>query len=958
MGGIVAWGATGVVRPSSVAAVDPELTWRTLTTRHFRINYPTELRPIARRVAAIAERTHRVLVPELDWVPRQRTEVILTDDIDYAQGSATAVPYNRMRLYVAAPEDMSALGDTDDWLLTLVTHEYTHVLHLDNISGVPAIINAILGKIYAPNLVQPRWVLEGLAVYEESRHTGGGRLRSSVYDMWMRRAFLDGREVRLDQLSNNTGRWPYGHVPYLYGSKFVQWIADRFGHQTWARVAREYGGAPIPWAINRAIRRATGRTFETLYEGFRRDMRARYRRQIDRIRARGLRQGVRRTNHGNDVATPRWLRDGSILYAAAGPNRRGSIYRIGPRDGPNDEPEDVVRVSSEASLSVAPGERRIVFHRNETHRRLYVFNDLFVHDRVTGETTRLTDGMRAREPDVSPDGRQIAFSVHRGGTSHLMVGDIDDPQRTARTLVRSRRFEQVYTPRWSPDGRRIAYSAWLAGGFRDVIVLDVATGTQQRITRDRAVDQQPSWSSDGRTLLFTSDRTGVANVYAYDLDQRALRQVTNVEDGAYMPSLSPDGRTLAYVGYRNEGYDVYTMPFDAERSIDAIPYFDDRGEHRPVRLGAEANRRDEPYRATRTLLPRNYEIGIASDVWGTALTMAIAGGDIVGFHEYSLRLAISLNEGHVGFDSSYRYTRLVFPMSLRLGRSVGQTTGRVGEEIRTVAQEAWRGGVDFALPLSSLLESHYLDAGYDLTYLRTLEALGGPLDPNTRPPQLPASGWFVGVHASWGYSNVERYAESISANRGRNIGIRLSLAHPIFGSSFRVTTASYYYREFVPMPVRGHVLALGLEGGISAGDAGRRGVFGVGGFDSVALLQAFRDQIYSPSTALRGYPPGFRAGNRYQLLNVEYRLPLLQIDRGLSTFPVFVDRVYGSVFADYGNAFYGSFEPGELLLGAGAELFVEMTLGYSLYYSLRIGFARGVMEGGETQLYAVLGTPF
>ncbi|MCC7536972.1 MAG: PD40 domain-containing protein [Deltaproteobacteria bacterium] len=959
VGSIVVWGLAGLGNPARVAAVDPELTWRTLTTRHFRLNYPTDLRPIARRVAAIAERTYRVLVPELGWVPRERTEIILTDDIDYAQGSATAVPYNRMRLFVSAPEDMSALGDTDDWLLTLVTHEYTHVLHIDNISGVPAIINAILGKIYAPNLIQPRWVLEGLAVYEESRHTGGGRLRSSVYDMWLRRAFLDGREVRLDQLSNNTGRWPYGHVPYLYGSKFVQWIADRFGHETWARVAREYGGAPIPWALNRAIRRATGRTFETLYDWFRRDMRARYRRQIAQIRARGLRQGVRRTDHGNDVATPRWLADGSILYAAAGPNRRGSIYRLRSGQGPDDEPEDVVRVASEAALSIAPGERRIVFHRNEVYRHLYVFNDLFVHDRVTGETERLTEGLRAREPDVSPDGRTVAFSAHRAGTSHLMLGDVHDPQRTRRTLVRSARFEQVYTPRWSPDGRHIAYSAWLAGGYRDVFVVDVTTGARRRITNDRAIDQQPSWSPDGRTLLFTSDRTGVANVYAYDVELRALRQVTNVEDGAYMPSLSPDGRTLAYVGYRNEGYDVYTMPYDGGRSLEAVPYVDhDRGERTPVRDGRHARARDEPYQPTRTLLPRNYELGLASDLWGSALTMAVAGSDIVGFHEYTLSLAISLNEGHIGFDSTYRYTRLVFPMSMRFGRSVGQTTGSVGGSIRTLTQEAWRGGVSFALPLSALLESHLLDAGYDLTYLRTLDSLGGPLDPNTRPPQLPEDGWFVGVHASWGYSNVERYAESISANRGRNIGIRLSLAHPVLGSSFRVTTASYYYREFVPMPVRGHVLAVGLEGGISAGDAGRRGVFAVGGFEQVALLQALQDQIYAPSTALRGYPPGFRAGTRYQLLNVEYRFPILQIDRGLSTFPVFIDRVYGGAFVDYGNAFFGDFVPGDLVLGAGAELFLEMTLGYSLYYSLRFGLARGFMDGGETQGYFVLGTPF
>lgn len=946
------------LRPASARAVDPEQTWRTVTTRHFRVNHPAELAPVARRVAAVAERAYRTLVPELGWVPRERTEILLTDDIDYAQGSATAVPYNRMRLFVSAPEDMSALADTDDWLTTLVTHEYTHVLHIDNVSGIPAIINAVLGKVLAPNLIQPRWVLEGLAVYEESRHTGGGRLRSTVYDMWLRRAFLDRREVRLDQLSNNLGRWPYGHVPYLYGCRFVQWIADRYGPRTWARVAAEYGGAPLPWAVNRAVRRVTGRTFEVLYEGFRRDMRERYRRQVARVRARGLRQGERRTSHGNEVASPRWLPDGSLLYSGAGPNRRASIYRRRPGEGPDVEPDEVVRVAGDASLSVVPGGRRIVYHRNETYRRLYVYNDLFVHDLATGESERLTEGLRAREPDVSPDGRSVAFVVNRRGTSHLMVGTLEDPQRTARTLVRSRRFEQVYTPRWSPDGRKIAYSAWQAGGYRDVLVVDVASGERVRITHDRALDQQPSWSPDGRTLLFSSDRTGISNVYAYDLGHRALRQVTNVEDGAFMPSLSPDGRTLAYVGYRNEGYDLYTMAYDPAQSLEAIPYVDDRPPFRPLPARSTEGLAEGPYRPLRTFLPRSYSVGLASDAWGTALTTSVAGGDVVGFHEYALQTVVSLEEGHVGFDASYRYTRTIFPMSLRLGRSVTPTSGRIGDESRTVAAETWRGGVDWAIPISTVLDTHYLDAGYELTYQRRIEALGGPLDPNTRPPDVPRLGWLVGVHAAWGYSNVERYAESISPNRGRNLGIRLSLAHPVFGSSYRVTTASYYYREYLPMPLRGHVLAFGLEGGISAGDIGRRGIFAVGGFDQVALLQAFRDQIYAPSTALRGYPPSFRAGTRYQLANLEYRMPVLQLDRGLSTFPVFVDRVFASAFADLGNAFFGSFKPDELRLGIGAEVFVEMTLGYTLYYSLRVGLARGVMDEGETQLYVVLGTPF
>src|SRR6185312_11125754 len=86
----------------------------------------------------------------------------------------------------------------------------------------------------------------------------------------------------------------------------------------------------------------------------------------------------------------------------------------------------------------------------------------------------------------------------------------------------------------------------------------------------------PSFTRDGRWLLFHSDRTGVMNVYAYDLASHALKQVTNVITGAFQPDVSPDGKTLAYLGYTHEGYDVFAMPFDEAQFLDAPPYADDR----------------------------------------------------------------------------------------------------------------------------------------------------------------------------------------------------------------------------------------------------------------------------------------------------------------------------------------------------------------------------------------------
>ena len=155
--------AAAIVLVGAVAsgADNPKLLWKTIETRHFRVTYYSTEDEVAKHVAALAEAIYERLVPAVGWAPGERTEIALTDQTDVANGSATALPYDAVRLYVTAPDDMSPLGDVDDWYLELITHEYTHILHTDHITGIPALLNRILGKTFAPNQVAPRLASRG-----------------------------------------------------------------------------------------------------------------------------------------------------------------------------------------------------------------------------------------------------------------------------------------------------------------------------------------------------------------------------------------------------------------------------------------------------------------------------------------------------------------------------------------------------------------------------------------------------------------------------------------------------------------------------------------------------------------------------------------------------------------------------------------------------------------------------
>jgi hypothetical protein len=114
---------------------------------------------------------------------------------------------------------------------------------------------------------------------------------------------------------------------------------------------------------------------------------------------------------------------------------------------------------------------------------------------------------------------------------------------------------------------------------------------------------------------------------------------------------------------------------------------------------------------------------------------------------------------------------------------------------------------------------------------------------------------------------------------------------------------------------------------------------------------------------LRGYAPAQFIGTHFNLLNSEYRFPILYADRGIGTLPVFLRGVSGAVFADYGGAFdsIDLDDPfADYHLGVGGELWFDLVFGYFARGTVRLGYARGLddeaIEGGQT--YVVMSSAF
>jgi Tol biopolymer transport system component len=937
---------------------DPRLSWRTLDTPHFQITFHEPLEPLAQRLAQAAEHAHAVLAAALGLTTSERTLILLTDDTDAANGRASVLPRNAIHLFAAAPDDLSAIGDYDEWVTLLVTHEHTHILHLDQIGGLAAVINAIFGKTMAPNAIAPRWLIEGIATYEESARTSGGRLRSTIFDMYLRMDALEDRIPTLAQLSNDPERWPHGELRYLYGSHFVAMVVARYGERALGHFARDYGRQLFPYGLNRIATRVTGRTFVELYDDFKKEIRDKYRAQAETIRARGVIEGKTLVPHSDYLRSPRYLRDGRLLYFADDGRTQPGLF-VREHDGTR---RRLVRTAGQAYAAPHPDGSSVVYSQAAPTRDLYDFHDLFVLDLGEGTSERLTHGMRAREPDVSPDGREVAFVTQASGTSRLEIAALDDIAGTRRTLLHSLPFEQVFTPRYSPDGSRIACSVVRKGGYRDVVIIERATGTVRQLMRDRAQDTGPAWAPDGHTLYYASDRSGVSNIHAFDLHTETTTQLTNVIAGAYQPTVTSDGSRLSYLSYESRGFGVSELDLVPSRSLDPLPYTDTRPD---VTLPAAAPPRPvRDYDPWPSLLPRAYRLELQEGPVGFELGVQVTGHDLARFHDYAVRAAVSLETGDPSVTLRYTYGRTPLFPSLRLFREVATRYDlEVGGLPRKWIEERVGGQVALSYRFASLLRSVWLDLDYALFYVDNVEPFTGVLDPNDPPPRLPERGFIPRAGLGVRYSDVARVAYDISPSYGRTVGVSLGLTDPLMGRDFRSVIARWTLRQFFALPMSQHVLALRYAGGLSGGDPGRINYFALGGYPDESAFSLYDFLVFGAVTsnhgeALRGYPAGYRIGSQMQHVQAEYRLPLFDPEWGIYTLPAYVRRVWGTVFVDAGNAWVGSTALDDFLVGAGAELYASFVISYRVTFLARLGFAHGFSEGGEDQMYFHLGAPF
>ena len=961
---------------ASAQRIAPDESWRTLDTEHFRVTFPAHLEDMGRRAAERAEWAHARLSEQFIAAPRGIIDLVLTDHTDTSNGFASLLPSNRIIIFARPPTDSFGLAYFDDWLENLIAHELTHIFHIDR-PGRYSFFRKLFGRVPVfPAITTPLWNIEGIATWYESALTGTGRVQGTFHKMVLRTATLEGRFESIGQASGYSPQWPGGTRAYAYGSLFFEHLIQKYGRDRMIAFVKAIENQWIPYHLNAAGRSAFGTTLTNEWKAWadtQRTAAAELDTRLSRFgtitEPQALTRGARYALH------PKVSPDGETLHYIRSDGRSDLKLVSARLDGSG---ESTVTLISGTTFAFAP-DGDIVFAEFDFAGPHRIFSDLY---RVTPgrDVRRITTRARLTAPSVSPVGWAIAVA-EGGGTSGLARVNLSNG--TIEMLIPSDPDIHWAHPAISPDGQWIAATRWTKG-HHDIVLLDAHGNLIREVTRDRALDFAPSWSTNGQWLVWASDRSGIPNVLAAKVDNGQISppvMLTNLRTGAAYPNIDPSGRWLYFSAYHVDGWEIERIPFNPT-AAPLAPRADSTHIEVANRSRGQATGPVLAYSPLATLRPyywipvwdgsvavpahRKGETAIPrTEVLGTSIGARTSGIDLVRRHEYTASARIFLpvkssSAGRAAGNLSYRYLGLGNPViGLSLlqdweedGTKLYQETDNTPSETFFVLERERRasGSMTLVRPRARSKTSLTVSGGL---VREDREVLDSALRKTHRFQLDDPRSTLSELSVRFSATNARSHAFQMGAATGTSFSVRIRRRHDLSPASndrsvddIRGTVKTYARLPhwFPGRQFAAPVLALRASAGASRGPGSNNGYFDIGGAESITF-------------PVRGYDTSTRSGRHAWSASLEYRAPLALENRGWVALPLHADRTFWTFFADAANTWESDTSQSRPLLSVGTELITD----YAAFYStirLRTGVAYRFTDPEGVGYYVRLGTSF
>jgi hypothetical protein len=528
-----AWVPKGTIYPRV-----PPFSWDCIPQRGSTTPFDSGFRftqPALRTALTMTLESYRVLSHNLDVSFRKKIRIYLSDEDEIANGFAVPAGDYYTLIWINVNDAATDWTGRAKWLRKVITHELAHIFHFEAVRGTFWPFDLIIG-----NPLPGFWV-EGLAQYQTEKWDA---LRG---DQWLRIATYD------DALDYRSGESAWdGRLMYATGNSQVRFFAEQYGDSTLAVLLSHK--KPALFGIGRvhdfytAFKDVTGDSYSSFEDRWRRHINIHYNtiagqmERLDSLSSDPLSMPSRYVYEIQSDSSARYL----AMVGLTSLER--PIRRLWLLDTETDKHRILDDGPIGNHVSWHPDDKWIAYYRTTRGSHGSLLNELYRVHIEDGRKERLTRNRRASHPAWMPDGR-LAFIGSEGGTANVFILDIDEGTEEQITYFSG--DVQLAWLRRQPGESLLAFHRFDEDGYREIVILDPASGNWQAVGDPDADNRLPVWSPDGKSLAFTSLRDRVPNIFIIDPfgdepEERVTQQFTGAEVKSWIPadSLHPSGRLI------------------------------------------------------------------------------------------------------------------------------------------------------------------------------------------------------------------------------------------------------------------------------------------------------------------------------------------------------------------------------------------------------------------------------
>ena len=462
-----------------------QFDWQVLTTPHFQLFYYPEEENLARAAGFWAEEAFDELEQKFNHTLRRLVPLVIYSNHLHFQQTNTApfmIPegVGGFFEFVKGRVVLPNNGSMYDFR-HVIRHELVHVFMYSKINAM-----AKLGGVLDPRL-PPLWFIEGMA---EWWSTGW----DTEAEMVIRDALLHDHLLPLESLSLMSA----GFLLYKEGQAFLRYFEETYGSDRIRQVMEEIYRHD---SFEDALSAVTGKPYRELTLNWRLSLKQKAAAALSRQSLPGS-HAEQLTRAGSNVA-PTVYRD------AEGQDH---LVYLSSRDGYTNVYRQNLRGSQEELV-------------------------------IRGERTPNLESLHFLQSGLSVSGDGVlAFVAKSYQRDRIQLVDLENLEKVGG--VAHPDLVTIRSPSWSKDGGRIIFSAQDQGGTSDLYLWTVGDSAVVRLTHDVYLDRDPTFSPDGRWVVFSSDRgrprlDGGTNLFLLDLNSLELRMLTSGPYADRRPRWSP-----------------------------------------------------------------------------------------------------------------------------------------------------------------------------------------------------------------------------------------------------------------------------------------------------------------------------------------------------------------------------------------------------------------------------------